>query len=91
MAERLLYEGDNVAMCITPLVPLHWARPLGVGTLAMAVMVIAKHLKKANAKTQKFSQAEEMISALANGGSFSTDYALEEIHQCFSYGVDALH
>jgi uncharacterized membrane protein len=46
MAERLLYEGDNVAMCITPLVPLHWARPLGVGTLAMAVMVIAKHLKK---------------------------------------------
>ena len=82
---------------------LHAAKP-GMGTYrpsaeakanldkaAALLHGIAKHLKKANAKTQKFSQAEEMISALANGGSFSTDYALEEIHQCFSYGVDALH
>ena len=48
-------------------------------------------LLAAKVRTQKFSQLVETFDQLASGaGSFSTDYATEDVHQCFFYGVHAL-
>lgn len=58
---------------------------------ASALRPVVEHLRTAGVRTKKFAQAVEAFAQLASGeGSFSTDYATEEIHQCFSYGISAL-
>jgi hypothetical protein len=61
-------------------------------TAAGALRPVVTRLREAGVRTQKFAQALADFERLAKGeGSFSTDYATEEIHQSFSYGIDALH
>jgi hypothetical protein len=58
---------------------------------AAAIRPVVDRLRAQGVRTKKFAQALEAFELLADGkGSHSTDYATEEIHQCFSYGVDAL-
>jgi hypothetical protein len=71
-------------------------RPSAAGKLALdaaasALRPVVEHLRAAGVKTKKFAQAVQEFERLASGeGSFSTDYATEHIHQCFSYGIMAL-
>ncbi|MDC0748299.1 hypothetical protein [Polyangium mundeleinium] len=58
---------------------------------ASALRPVVEHLRAAGVRTKKFAQAVQAFEQLASGeGSVSTDYATEEIHQCFSYGISAL-
>ncbi|MDI1442542.1 hypothetical protein [Polyangium sp. 6x1] len=67
------------------------AAKLELDAAASALRPVVEHLRAAGVRTKKFAQAVEAFEQLASGkGSFSTDYATEEIHQCFSYGISAL-
>ncbi|MDI1476081.1 hypothetical protein [Polyangium sp. y55x31] len=67
------------------------AAKLELDAAASALRPVVEHLRAAGVRTKKFAQAVEAFEQLAKGdGSFSTDYATEEIHQCFSYGISAL-
>jgi hypothetical protein len=58
---------------------------------ASALRPVVERLRAAGVRTKKFAQAVQAFEQLASGeGSFSTDYATEDIHQCFSYGISAL-
>jgi len=59
---------------------------------AKAAAATATRLEAAGVHTKKFKQAAETLHRMANGaGNLSTDYATEEVHQSFYYGVEALH
>ncbi|MDC3958962.1 hypothetical protein [Polyangium jinanense] len=67
------------------------AAKLELDAAASALRPVVEHLRAAGVRTKKFAQAVEAFERLASGeGSFSTDYATEDIHQCFSYGISAL-
>ncbi|TKD01034.1 hypothetical protein [Polyangium fumosum] len=67
------------------------AAKLELDAAASALRPVVEHLRAAGVRTKKFAQAVQAFEQLASGeGSFSTDYATEDIHQCFSYGISAL-
>ncbi|HTJ80451.1 MAG TPA: hypothetical protein VL400_01975 [Polyangiaceae bacterium] len=58
---------------------------------ANALRPFAQRLEDAGVRTKKLAQATESFTALAGGsGHVSTDYATEDVHQCFYHGVEAL-
>jgi hypothetical protein len=58
---------------------------------ANALRPFAQRLVDAGVRTKKLGQAIEAFEAFASGsGNFSTDYATEDVHQCFYHGVEAL-
>jgi hypothetical protein len=67
------------------------AAKLALDAAAKTLRPVVERFRAAGVRTQKFAQALEAFERLASGaGSFSTDYAIEDIHQCFSYGISAL-
>jgi len=67
------------------------AAKLELEAAASALRPVVEHLRAAGVRTKKFAQALEAFERFAKGeGSFSTDYATEDVHQCFSYGISAL-
>jgi hypothetical protein len=58
---------------------------------AAALRPVAGRVRAAGLRTTKLAEAVASFEKLASGeGHFSTDYAVEEIHQCLAYGVEAL-